>query len=59
MATVFWFAQDKRLLYAMIFSTGIGMMVMTGILTVEMIVEWQKGGRLTWPYDDLVPGNYL
>ena len=59
MATVFWFAQDKRLLYAMIFSTGIGMMVMTGILTVEMIVEGQKGGRLTWPYDDLVPGNYL
>ena len=59
MATVFWFAQDKRLLYAMIFSTGIGMMVMTGILTVEMIVEGQKGGRLMWPYDDLVPGNYL
>ena len=59
MATVYWFAQDKRLLYAMIFSTGIGMMVMTGILTVEMIVEGQKGGRLTWPYDDLVPGNYL
>ena len=34
-------------------------MVMTGILTVEMIVEGQKGGRLTWPYNDLVPGNYL
>jgi len=59
MATVFWLARDKRLLYAMILSTGIGMMVMTGILTVEMIVEGQKGGRLTWPYDDLVPGNYL
>lgn len=24
-----------------------------------MIVEGQKDGRLTWPYDDLVPGNYL
>ena len=59
MATVFWLARDRRLLYAMILSTGIGMMIMTGILTVEMIVEGQKGGRLTWPYDDLVPGNYL
>ena len=59
MATVFWFAQDKRLLYAMLFSTGVGMMMMTGILTAEMIVEGQKGGRLTWPYNDLVPGNYL
>ena len=54
---VFWFAQDKRHLYAMLFSTGVGMMVMTGILTAEMIVEGQKGGRLAWPYDDLVPGN--
>ena len=26
---------------------------------MEMIVEGQKDGRLTWPYDDLVPGNYL
>jgi O-antigen ligase len=59
MATVFWLARDRRLLYAMILSTGIGMMIMTGILTLEMIVEGQKGGRLTWPYDDLVPGNYL
>ena len=59
MATVFWLARDRRLLYAMILSTGVGMMIMTGILTVEMIVEGQKGGRLTWPYDDLVPGNYL
>jgi len=32
---------------------------MTGILTAEMIIEGQKGGRLSWPYDDLVSGNYL
>ena len=43
MATVFWLARDRRLLYAMILSTGVGMMIMTGILTVEMIVEGQKG----------------
>ena len=32
---------------------------MMGILTAEMLIEGQKGGRLTWPYGDLVPGNYL
>ena len=59
MATVFWLGTDKRLLYAMLMSTALGMMLMTGILMAEMIVEGQKGGRLSWPYDDLVPGNYL
>ena len=59
MATVFWLGKDKRLLYAMLMSTALGMMLMTGILTAEMIIEGQRGGRLSWPYDDLVPGNYL
>ena len=59
MATAFWLGRDQRLLYAMLLSTGIGMMMMTGILTAEMLIEGQKGGRLTWPYGDLVPGNYL
>lgn len=59
MTTVFWLGTDKRLLYAMLTSTALGMMLMTGILTVEIIIEGQKGGRLSWPYDDLVSGNYL
>jgi len=59
MATAFWLGRDKRLLYAMLLSTGIGMMLMTGILMGEMLIEGQKHGRLTWPYGDLVPGNYL
>jgi len=59
MATVFWLGTDKRLFYAMLISTALGMMLMTGILTAEMIVEGQKGGRLSWPYNDLVSGNYL
>ena len=59
MATVFWLGTDKRLLYAMLISTALGLFLMTGILTAEMIIEGQKGGRLSWPYDDLVPGNYL
>lgn len=59
MATAFWLGTDRRLLYAMLISTGIGVFVMTGILTAEMLIEGQKAGRLTWPYDDLVPGNYL
>jgi len=59
MATAFWLGTDKRLLYAMLVSTALGIMLMTGILTAEMIIEGQKGGRLSWPYDDLVSGNYL
>ena len=59
MATAFWLGTDKRLLYAMLMSTALGMMLMTGILTGEMIIEGQKGGRLSWPYGDLVSGNYL
>ena len=59
MATVFWLGTDRRLLYAMLVSTAIGMLIMTGILTAEMLIQGQKGGRLSWPYGDLVPGNYL
>ena len=59
MATAFWLGTDKRLLYAMLVSTALGMFLMTGILIAEMIIEGQKGGRLSWPFDDLVSGNYL
>ena len=59
MATAFWLARDRRLLYAMLVSTAIGLVVMCGILTAEILIEGQKGGRLMWPYGDLVPGNYV
>ncbi|MDA9022811.1 O-antigen ligase family protein [Alphaproteobacteria bacterium] len=59
MATVFWLGKDRRLLYAMVISTALGMIVMTGILTVELLIEGQKHGRLMWPYGDKVSGNYL
>lgn len=59
MATTFWLARDRRLLYAMLISTALGLVVMCGILTAEIFIEGQKGGRLMWPYGDLVPGNYV
>ena len=59
MATVFWLGQDRRLLYMMILSTGTGMLAMCGILTAEIFIVGPQGGRLSWPYGDLVPGNYL
>ena len=59
MATSFWLARDKRLLYAMLLSTATGLVVMCMILTAEVLIEGQKGGRLMWPYGDLVPGNYV
>ena len=59
MATAFWLGRDARLLYLMIFSTGIGVVIMCGILTAEVIIVGPQNGRLSWPYGDLVPGNYL
>lgn len=59
MATAFWLARDRRLLYAMIISTAFGLLVMCCILTAEIIIVGQQGGRLSWPYGDLVPGNYV
>ena len=59
MATTFWLAKDKRLLYAMLISTGFGLVVMCGILTAEILIVGPQHGRLSWPYGDLVPGNYV
>ena len=38
-----WLGRDNRLLYATFLSTGVGMMLMTGILTAEMLIEGQRG----------------
>lgn len=59
MATAFWLARDKRLLYAMLVSTALGLVAMCFILTAEIMIVGQQGGRLYWPYGDLVPGNYV
>ena len=59
MATCFWLGTDKRLLYAMVGITIFGMLVMSCILTAELLIVGQQGNRLSWPYGDLVPGNYL
>ena len=44
---------------AMMGMTVLGMVLITGILTAEVLIVGQQGGRLSWPYGDLVPGNYL
>ena len=59
MAVAFWLGRDKRLVYAMLISIGGGMVIMSGILLAEMMIVGQQYGRLSWPYGDLVPGNYL
>jgi hypothetical protein len=43
----------------MLISTALGLVVMCGILTAEIIIVGQQGGWLSWPYGDLVPGNYV
>ena len=58
-ATVFWLGKDKRVIYAMLLSMAVGLLVMCSILTAEIIIEGQKGGRLVWPYGDPLPGSYI
>ena len=36
MASAFWFGRDRRLLYMMLLTTGIGLLMMCGILTAEL-----------------------
>ena len=58
-ASCFWLAKSRQMVIAMMGMTVLGMVGMTGILTAEVLIVGQQGGRLSWPYGDLVPGNYL
>jgi O-antigen ligase len=58
-ASCFWLAKSRQMVIAMMGMTALGMVMMTGILTAEIFIVGQQGGRLSWPYGDLVPGNYL
>ena len=53
MATAFWLGRDPRLLYLMILSTGLGMVMMCGIPTAEVIIVGPQGTAVL-PYGDLV-----
>ena len=58
-ACCFWLGKDRRALNAMYLAVGLGMILMGLILITEFIVKEGVAGRLSWPYGDLVPGNYL
>lgn len=59
MASCYYFCTEKRVFYAMALTTFTGMILMTIILIAELLIVGQVGGRLSWPYGDLTPGNYL
>ena len=58
-ASCFYFCKTKEIFHAMAISTFIGLLLMTGILIAEILVLGPQGGRLSWPYGDFTPGNYL
>ena len=58
-ASCFWLARNRHMVIAMMSMTVLGMVLMTGILIAEALIIGQQGGRLSWPYGDFVPGNYL
>lgn len=58
MATAFWLGRDRRLLNFMLISTAVGILLMCVFLVAELITKGVQP-RLSWPYNDLVSGNYL
>ena len=52
-----WLAKDRDIRILMLLSMLIGMLLMSGILIAETLIEPKT--RLTWPYGDLVPGGYI
>lgn len=59
MAVSFWLGRDRRLIWAMLISMGLGMAIMCLIGALEFVLLGPQNGRLSWPYGDLNPGNYL
>lgn len=52
-----WLAKDRDIRIVMLISILFGMLIMCGILIAETILEPKT--RLTWPYNDIVPGGYI
>ena len=59
MAVTFWLSTDRTYLYAMFCALALSTLLMVGILTAEILIVGAEHQRLSWPYGDLVPGNYL
>ena len=58
-AFALWLGRGKRVLYAILITIALGLLIMCGIFSAEIIIQGQKGGRLKWSYGDLAPRNYL
>ena len=52
-----WLAKDRDIRIIMLLSIMLGMIIMSGILIAETVIEPKT--RLTWPYGDHVPGGYM
>ena len=52
-----WLAKDRDIRIVMLLLILIGMLIMSAILIAETFIEPKV--RLTWPYGDKVPGNYI
>lgn len=57
-AVVFWLARSRESVYLMLVAMTLGMIIIAGISLVETFVVGHVNNRLSWPYGDLVPGNY-
>ena len=57
-ASTYWFCREESIYKLMLISIGASLILMCGILTAEIMFDVEKS-RLSWPYGDLVSGNFL
>ena len=65
-ASAFWLSRYRACAQLLIYITTAGLCMLMAILFAEIIFHYDvwsvagpSGGRLTWPYGDTIPGNYL
>ena len=58
-ACAFWLSGNPKLSNLFLLSSGTALLMICIILTAEILIIGPQNGRLSWPYGDLMPGNFI
>ena len=54
-----WIAQNRDVRLSMLFLLSITSIIMSFILITEYYTVGPYDGQLSWPYGDIIPGNFI
>ncbi len=54
-----WIAKQREIRFSMLFLLSVSSIIMSFILVTEYYLIGPHDGRLSWPYGDLIPGNFI